>query len=118
MEWYKPCAYDDAQKRCFHKTGKQRLKMLATVLNLEPDSFDIRSNAGGVAVSGEVILHHDRLYIQISQPATRADTGILIRTCKGRRDYVGDRNNFASLSMLDDISALVHLCNSVMRQEG
>lgn len=32
--------------------------------------------------------------------------GILIRTCRGRRDYTGGPNNFASLHMLDDVPAL------------
>ncbi|MDD4616723.1 MAG: hypothetical protein PHW76_06390 [Alphaproteobacteria bacterium] len=117
MDWYKHCAYDDVQKRCFHSTGKQRLRTLAKALNFTTDSFDIRSNTGGIAVSGEVTLHHEHLYVQLCQPATRADSGILIRTCNGRKDYVGGRNHFAALSMLEDIPALARVCNSVM-QEG
>lgn len=118
MEWYKPCAYDDVQKRRFHKTGMLRLKALANALKLSPGSFDRRSNQGGIAVSGEVTLHHEHLYVQISQPATRADTGILIRTCKGRRDYTGGRNHFASLSMLEDIQGLARICGSVLQREA
>ena len=57
-------------------------------------------------MSGEVTLHHDRVYIQVSQPATGHDSGILIRRCKGRKDYTGERNHFASLSLLDDLPAL------------
>lgn len=116
MDWHKSCAYDNVQKRSFHITGMKRLRALAKELNFVEDSFDIRSNCGGIAVSGEVTLHSERLYVQISQPATRADTGILIRTCKGRKDYVGGRNNFASLSKLEDIPCLARLCRSVMEQ--
>ena len=36
MDWYKPCAYDDAQKRSFHATGRKRLKALAAALGFEP----------------------------------------------------------------------------------
>jgi hypothetical protein len=32
--------------------------------------------------------------------------GILIRTCKGRKDYTGGPNHFVALTMLDDIPAL------------
>lgn len=32
--------------------------------------------------------------------------GVLIRTCRGRRDYTGGVNNFAALTMLDDVRAL------------
>lgn len=46
------------------------------------------------------------------------DCGILIRTCKGRRDYVGGRNHFAPLSMLDDLSALASRVRSVMAGGG
>jgi hypothetical protein len=28
-------------------------------------------------------------------------SGVLFRTCKGRKDYVGGRNNFASLDLLN-----------------
>jgi hypothetical protein len=39
--------------------------------------------------------------VQASQPATGSDTGILFRSCEGRRDYVGGVNNFASLDLLN-----------------
>ncbi len=116
MNWYKSCCYDDEQKRSFHKTGLIRLKVLAKALNFDPGSFNRRSNQGGIAVSGEVTLHHERLYVQISQPATQADSGILIRPCKGRLDYTGGLNHFASLSMLDDIPGLARLCTSILHQ--
>jgi hypothetical protein len=106
MDWYAPCSYEPERKRRFHASARARLRKLAAALRLPAGSFDLRSNQGGVAVSGEVILHHEKFYVHVSQPATRADTGILIRTCRGRRDYTGGANHFAPLSLLDDISAL------------
>ena len=70
------------------------------MLGLGDGHYDLRSNGGGIAVSGEVTLHADRLYVQVSQPALGADSGILFRRCEGRRDYVGGVNNFASLDLL------------------
>ena len=102
----------------YHVTGMKRLRTLAKTLGFAPDSFDLRSNAGGIAVSGEVTLHHERLYVQICQPATRADSGIMIRTCKGRKDYTGGRNNFVPLALLEDIPQLAQKCRLVMQQEG
>ena len=32
--------------------------------------------------------------------------GVLIRTCRGRRDYTGGPNNFVSLALLDNVPAL------------
>ena len=118
MNWYKPCAYDAEQKRSFHSTGRRRLKALAETLAFEPRSFDLRSNLDGIAVSGEVTLHHEKLYVQICQPATGWDSGILIRSCRGRKDYAGGRNHFAPLSELDDIAALAARCRAVLLQQG
>jgi hypothetical protein len=87
-------------------SARRRLLELAAALGLSPCAFDLRSNPGGIAVSGEVTLHADRLYVQVSQPAPGADSGILFRSCDGRRDYVGGVNNFASLDLLHDPAAL------------
>jgi hypothetical protein len=83
FRWTKSCAYDGDQKKRFHTTARSRLKKLAAELRLAPGSFNIRSNRGGIAVSGEITLHHDRIYVQVSQFALRSRHGILIRTCEG-----------------------------------
>lgn len=95
-------AYDPEAKRLFHVHARRQLLKLAAVLGLNSSSFDLRSNDGGIAVSGEVTLHSDRLYVQACQPATGTDTGILFRSCTSRRDYIGGINNFASLDLLHD----------------
>ncbi len=71
-----------------------------------------------IAVSGEVTLHHSALYVQICQPATGLDSGILMRTCQGRKDYTGGRNYFAPLSRLDDIPRLAERCRAVLNEGG
>jgi hypothetical protein len=118
MNWYASCAYNDAQKRSFHATGRKRLRALATVLGLKAGTYEVRSNRGGVAVSGEVTLHGENLYVQICQPATGADSGILIRTCKGRKDYTGGPNNLLPLSWLDHTEALAGYCRRILDREG
>ena len=118
MDWYACCSYEPHRKRRFHSAARARLRHLAAELAFPPTSFDLRSNQGGIAVSGEITLHHERVYIQVHQPATGDDSGILIRTCEGRRDYTGGRNHFAPLSMLDDIEALAHLVRTVMTNKG
>jgi hypothetical protein len=71
-----------------------------------------------IAVSGEITLHAATVYVQVCQPATGADSGILIRTCKGRDDYTGGPNNFAPLNLLDDIGALADACLAVLARNG
>jgi len=101
FDFRKPVAYDDAAKRAFHSKARRQLKLLAEALGLPSGSYDLRSNQGGIAVSGEITLHADRLYVQASQSAMGHDTGILFRTCRGRKDYYGGPNNFASLDLLN-----------------
>ena len=101
IDWYARCAYDAEVKQRFHTAARARLRQLAKALSFQPKSFDLRSNLGGIAVSGEAVLHTDCLYVQVCQPATGHDSGILFRTCKGRNDYVGGPNNFASLDLLN-----------------
>ncbi|OJU99450.1 hypothetical protein [Nitrobacter sp. 62-23] len=110
FDFRKPVAYDDAAKRRFHGRARSQLRQLAAALRLAVGSYDLRSNWGGIAVSGEVILHSDRLYVQASQPVMGHDTGILFRVCKGRKDYIGGPNNFASLDLLnrpEDLAARI-----------
>jgi hypothetical protein len=100
FDFRKSVAYNGAAKVLFHDSAKRQLRQLARALGLLPDGFDLRSNEAGIAISGEITLHADHLYVQVSQPVTGGDTGVLFRTCKGRKDYVGGPNNFASLDLL------------------
>ena len=106
FDWAKNCSYDKQQKRRFHTMARSRLKKLAAELALPLGSYNLRSNKAGIAVSGEVTLHHVAVYIQVSQFGLSSGHGILIRTCKGRKDYTGGPNHFVALDMLDDIPAL------------
>jgi len=101
FDFRKPVAYDAEAKRAFHSRARRQLKQLAEALGLPPGSYDLRSNPGGIAVSGEATLHADLLYVQACQPATGHDSGILFRSCRGRKDYCGGPNNFASLDLLN-----------------
>jgi hypothetical protein len=94
---------DHSAKLVFHRAGMAQLRALAKALGLAPGTYDVRSNKAGMAVSGEVTLHGERVYIQLSHGGF--SPGIMYRTCDGRRDYSGGRNNFAPLSALDDIEA-------------
>ncbi len=118
IDWYKPCAYNEPQKHLFHREARKRLLALAEALCLPRHAYDVRSNKGGVAVSGEITLHVDTIYVQVCQPATGANSGILIRTCKGRKDYTGGPNNLVPLSYLDNIEGLAGYCQRVLEREG
>jgi hypothetical protein len=109
FDWYTPVAYSSpVRKRSFHATARSRLAKLAKHLELEV--FEIRSNKAGMAVSGEITLHGEHIYVQVSQPvAGSPDSAILVRRCNGMKDYTGDRNHFFSIALLDDVSELADL---------
>jgi hypothetical protein len=109
FDFKKPVAYDAEAKRVFHTQARRRLRLLRTALGLTRDGYDLRTTKAGIAVSGEITLHADGLYVQVSQPATGHDSGILFRTCEGREDYVGGANNFASLDLLNQPKELARL---------
>lgn len=101
FDFGKPVAYDEHAKRLFHSRARAQLRRLAAALGLAPGSYDLRSNPAGIAVSGEITLHTERLYVQASQSVVGNGIGILFRACKRRKDYVGGPNNFASLDLLN-----------------
>jgi hypothetical protein len=109
FDFRKSVAYAADAKRQFHREAQRRLRQLATALGFARGDYDLRSNQGGIAVSGEVTMHAEHLYVQASQPAFAGNTGILFRTCRDRQDYVGGCNHFASLDELHDPERLANI---------
>ena len=85
-------------KTAFHAKGQAFLKNLAKELGLKPGEFDVRSNLGGIAVSGEVTLHADHLYVQLGESCTARGIGMLFRGCDSRKDYCGHTNNWLTMA--------------------
>jgi hypothetical protein len=112
FDFRKRVSHDPEAKRLFHTHARRHLLALAATLGLDDGHCDLRSNQAGIAVSGEITLHADRLYLQVSQSCMGPDAGILFRRCEGRRDYVGGVNNFASLDLLhqpDELARRIRL---------
>jgi hypothetical protein len=82
------CSYDDENKRRFLVAAFAVCAWLAKRLE---GGGSVSVCEGGVAVSGEAILHGDRVYVQIGD----STCGILARSCAGRRDYHGGPNQWA-----------------------
>lgn len=85
-------------KDYYHLEGKKFLRDLAKEIGIPAGTFDVRSNKAGMAVSGEVTLHSDTIYVQLHDG--RKGIEILFRSCKGRGDYSGGQNFYASLPLL------------------
>ncbi|MDO8418335.1 MAG: hypothetical protein Q7S87_19370 [Agitococcus sp.] len=91
------------KKVLFHREGPKLLKTLAEELGIT--SYDIRNNVGGMAVSGEVTLHADALYLQLFESCV-GNRGIrlLYRTCNGRKDCSGGKNHEVQVALLSNPS--------------
>lgn len=95
-----------AKKDAFHRAGKKFLRELATDIDLAKGEFDIRSNMGGIAVSGEITLHGESIYVQMSEYCMHRGSSIMYRTCEGHKDYCGGQNHFVKMSDLTNLSQM------------
>lgn len=91
----------DAAKLTFHREGAKFLRDVAKEVGIPSGTYDVRSNKAGPAVSGEVTLHGETLYVQLSESCVGGPgIGILFRTCRGNRDYTGGQNHWTTLRKL------------------
>lgn len=97
---HKGVAYDERAKKLFHSDGRKALRALADALGLPDDCYDIRSDRGGIAVSGSVTLHGMSIYVQLSLDLRDRGREVMFRKVASRQDHVGERNNWASVEEL------------------
>lgn len=95
----KGVSYDEQAKKLFHSDGRKALKRLGDALCLADGSYDLRSNKGGIAVSGEIVLHGEDIYVQLGL-GIGSGREVMFRRVAGRRDYCGDRNHWAAIGEL------------------
>jgi hypothetical protein len=111
---YRGVAYDADAKKAFHSEARKALSRLAEALGFERSEFDIRSSPGGIAVSGEIILHCDELYVTVSCGGFSQNGEIMYRRCNGRRDYSGMRNHYAGIRELTNAGVFAaRLCRDL-----
>lgn len=100
--------YNEETKAQYKKLSLKFLRSLAKKLSLPKGTYSIRFNPGGIAVSGDAILHHDKFYISFG------GYGAYWRECNGQKDYSGKVNRwiagFAELSeiaLINEITAVI-----------
>ncbi len=106
----KPLGYDQNRKLEFHAEAKKQLIKLATYLGYKKEEYDLRINLGGIAVSGETVLHTDHIYIQVFQGIGHFGD-ILYRSVVNKKDYKGKKNNYARLKDFNDLKAFARRLN-------
>ena len=106
-------SHDEDAKRLFQAEARKTLRRLAEALVLSPSTYDIRVCAGGPAASGEVILHGEQLYVQVSLGGYGPGEVLFCRV-SGRTDLVGARNSWAAIRELVDADAFAaRLCREL-----
>jgi hypothetical protein len=95
---------DHGNKAEFARLGKQILHAIAARLGYPAGTYDVGWNPGGPAVSGDITLHTDELYICLSH--SYYSNGFYYRSCKGREDYSGGRNVGVPWQALKDLDRL------------
>lgn len=101
---------DEKGKPEFHRAAARYLRHLAKLLRLPGDSYAVRSNKAGPAVSGEVVLHGEWIYMYICGSCV-SGPGALVRACRGQKDYHGGPNNWLRWDQLKDVDAVATFIN-------
>ena len=104
--------YDDAAMKAFHGEARRALKALGDALGYDHRDYELRSSHGGIAVSGEVILHSREVYVMVSCGGFGGD--VMFRRCRDRRDYTGGQNHRATLAeLLAPASFAARICRAL-----
>ena len=82
-------SYNETAKARFKRESMALLRKVVKILGLEKGTYDLRYNPAGIACSGDATLHTDSFYVSFNLDIS---DWVLVRTCKGRKDYTGGPN--------------------------
>lgn len=92
MVWASNAPYSSNCKDAWKRAGRRVLRQLAKDLSLSGGTYKVRVHEGGPAVSGDCILHSDKLYVCLTHSLSGCDDAGYARRVKSRADYQGERN--------------------------
>ncbi len=111
-------AYDAAgeqRKREHLRLGRAVARELAKQLGLAAGSYDVRTQAAGIAVPGDITLHGEWVYVSLGQCSMHG--AFMFRSCKGRKEYAGGPNRWIGYDALLDMPDLVARIKQECRHE-
>lgn len=100
----KTAAYNEANKAEYKRLSLKLMRSTAKLLGCYGPGI-VRFNAGGIAVSGDAILHSDRVYINLSFGCCQS-LGVMVRAVESRKDYHGKANHWYPLEKLAEYGAV------------
>lgn len=95
-------SYNETAKARFKRESKALLRKVAKILGLDKGTYDLRYNPAGIACSGDATLHAEDFYVSFNLDVCK---WVLVRTCKGRKDYEGGPNRQYLFSQLAEEGA-------------
>jgi hypothetical protein len=107
-------SYDADRKAAFLGGARLVARRIAKALKLPKGTYEIRTNPAGIAVSGDVTLHADGIYISLEQ-SCMGDHRFMFRACNGQRDYGGGANQWMYWDELLDFDKAVERFRKTMR---
>ena len=108
----------DEYLRLCAAAGREILKQLG-------QGGQVRVNRAGPAVRGDVIVHAERVYVNLvvacpEQTGWLVDQRFMFRSCSGLQDYIGGRNRWADardvLTLAETDGALVRRLKEASRE--
>ncbi len=90
-------SYNETAKAIFKRNGMALLRKVVKILALPKGTYNLRYNAAGIACSGDCTLHSDTFYVTFNLDCC---PWVLVRECKGQKDYTGGRNCNYSFDLL------------------
>jgi len=90
-------------KQAWLAAGGRIARKLAKALGLEKGEFSVRTNPAGPAVSGDVTLHADWVYVSLSQSCAGLGDMFMWRYCDSQRDFTGHANQWERWTSLLDL---------------
>lgn len=111
MEHLRPYA-DMYSYKEYPKEARKLFRRIIKELNLPKGSYDIRY-PGKDTWRCEMTLHHEHFYLHLEPLETTGSAGF-VRSCKGRKDYVGGYNRWFGYSW----DKLIQHIKEILRHEG
>jgi len=95
-------SYNETAKAKFKKESMALLRKVVKILELAKGTYSLRYNPAGIACSGDATLHHDNFYVSFNLDML---DWVLVRTCKGQKDFTGGPNRQFSFEKLAEQGA-------------
>jgi len=90
--------YNEERKLEYRNLGRKLLKKIVELMGLQKGEYDISWNPGGIACSGDHMLHTDKVYLALHD--NLGSGWFYWRSCVGRRDFSGGTNQIYNWNTL------------------